>query len=650
MEGCFIEQEIKILNDRQQAREKLPIFFGSRDNYVHGVKELIANAADELKNHREKDGVVIVELHDSNTRISVADNGRGIPIEGVTGDVPNYELLFLTLFAGTKYDVTDSITTGTNGVGNTVVNYTSKYFDCVSMRNGKKYNITFENGGHIKNELSEKVHNEHTGTKITIELDSDIYTSVVFNPDEIRDIVRHFAVASLGIKYVFKYNGESEEFLYESYEEYFDEMANDTTSGVFGLGSHTFEQDVTIVTGNGTLTTKEKNKYDVILTTMPEVIQESYLNATYLSEGGAIHDGVLDGVRFFMNKHCRDNKMFPKNVTAFSKDDVESSVAFIAVVESNNVEFSNQTKLSTSKDLYKNQAKTYVTNLLQAAQVENVKEFDLFVKHLLEVQKHNSVNDKARARLKKKLTEKVEGIGNKVEKLIDCEVHGINSELFITEGDSAMGSIIDARNDNFQATYPLRGKMLNVLKTDLDRVFNNQEIVDLVKIIGTGIVDGKRGMDDFNLENARYGKIIIATDADPDGQQIAILFLTFIHRFMRPLLENGRVYVAQTPLYEVKLENGTMHYFVSEEDKNKNFNKITKGKKYVLNRLKGLGELDAQTMHESTMSPKTRNIIQVVTKDVKKLDKMIIDWMGSAVDSRKEMIENQLPSYIDLSE
>ena len=204
MEGCFIEQEIKILNDRQQAREKLPIFFGSRDNYVHGVKELIANAADELKNHREKDGVVIVELHDSNTRISVADNGRGIPIEGVTGDVPNYELLFLTLFAGTKYDVTDSITTGTNGVGNTVVNYTSKYFDCVSMRNGKKYNITFENGGNIKNELSEKVYNEHTGTKITIELDSDIYTSVVFNPDEIRDIVRHFAVASLGIEVYFQ--------------------------------------------------------------------------------------------------------------------------------------------------------------------------------------------------------------------------------------------------------------------------------------------------------------------------------------------------------------------------------------------------------------------------------------------------------------
>ena len=628
----------------------MPIFFGSRDNYVHGVKELIANAADELKNHKKSDGIVVVELHDNDKRISVADNGRGIPIEGTTGTIPNYELLFLTLFAGTKYDVTESITTGTNGVGNTVVNYTSNYFNCVSLRNGKRYDITFENGGRLAQELSETKDDSGTGTRITIELDPDIYTNVVFNPEEIEDIVRHFAVASLGIQYDFIYKGETMQFHYESYEDYFSEVAGDTTSGVFGLGSHMFEQDVTIVTGDGTIATQEKNKYDIIITTMPEVVQETYLNATFLSEGGSIHDGVLDGVRLFMNKHCRENKLFPKNITAFAKDDIENSVGFIAMVESNNVEFSNQTKLSTSKDLYKNQVKTYITNLLQAAQIENPKEFELFVKHLLEVQRHNSANDKARARLKKKLTEKVEGIGNKVEKLIDCEVHGISSELFITEGDSAMGSIIDARDDNFQATYPLRGKMLNVLKTDLDRVFNNQEIVDLVKIIGTGIVDGKRGMDDFNLENARYGKIIIATDADPDGQQIAILFLTFIHRFMRPLLENGRVYVAQTPLYEVKLEDGTMHYFVSEEDKNKNFNKITKGKKYVLNRLKGLGELDAQTMHESTMSPKTRNIIQVTIKDIRKLDKMIVDWMGNSVDARKEMITEQLPSYIDLSE
>lgn len=646
-----ITQEIKILDDRQQSREKLPIFYGSRDNHVHGVKELIANAADEIKNNVKENGRVEVILSLDGKRISVSDNGRGIPITGETDGYKNYELLFLKLFAGTKYDVTDSITTGTNGVGNTVLNYTSKFFHVESYYDGKKHSLTFENGGKIQKPLASKKSDRETGTIIAVELDEDVYTSVLFDVNEIRDIVKHFAVASLGIEYKFIHGKNQETFLYQSYDDYFSELATgSTTSGVFGLGSHVFEQEVKITSGSGVVDVVEKNEYNIILTTMPEVVQESYLNATFLSEGGAINDGVLDGARLFLNKHCRDNNLFPKSVTAFTKDDVENSIGFIAIVESNNVEFSNQTKLSTSKDLYKNQAKTYVTNLLQAAQIESPKEFQLLVKHLLEVQKHNSVNDRARARLKKKLTEKVEGIGNKVEKLIDCENHGMDSELFITEGDSAMGSIIDARDDAFQATYPLRGKMLNVLKADLDRVFDNQEIVDLVKIIGTGIVDGKRGMDDFDIKSARYGKIIIATDADPDGQQIAILFLTFIYRFMRPLLEAGRVYVAQTPLYEVKLEDDTMHYFISEDDKNKNFDKVVKGKKYVLNRLKGLGELDAQTMHDTTMNPATRNIIQVEVKDVKKLEKMIIDWMGAEVQARKEMISEQLPNYIDVTE
>lgn len=618
---------------------------------MHGVKELIANAADEVKNNVKEDGRIKVHLWNDNKRITVVDNGRGIPITGETDGYKNYELLFLKLFAGTKYDVTDSITTGTNGVGNTVLNYTSKLFEVESYYDGKHHTISFENGGNLKDSLKIQKSNHESGSSFTIELDPDVYTNVIFDAGEIRDIVRRFAVASLGIEYKFIHEDVEDVFLYNSYEEYFNELSEGfSTSGIFGLGSHIIEQETKVTSGDGLIDVKEKNEYNIILTTMPEVVQESYLNATYLSEGGAIHDGVLDGVRLFMNKHCRDNKLFPKSVTAFAKDDIENSVGFIAIVESNNVEFSNQTKLSTNKDLYKNQAKTYVTNLLQAIQVEKSKEFELFVKHLLEVQKHNSINDRARARLKKKLTEKVEGIGNKVEKLVDCEIHGMESELFITEGDSAMGSIIDARDDNFQATYPLRGKMLNVLKADLDKVFNNQEIVDLVKIIGTGIIDGKRGADDFNIKNARYGKIIIAADADPDGMQIATLFLTFIHRFMRPLLEAGCVYVAQTPLYEVKLEDDTMHYFISEDDKNRNFDKVVKGKKHVINRLKGLGEIDSPTMHETTMNPETRNIIQVSAKDVKKVDKMIQDWMGNNVDARKEMISEQLYKYIDLSE
>lgn len=649
--------KIKVLNDRQQAREKLPIFFGSRDNYMHGVKELIANAADELKNNDIEEKEITVKLFADDQRIFVKDNGRGIPIDGETDGVPNYELLFLTLFAGTKYDVTDSVTTGTNGVGTCVLNYTSTYFEVRSFRNGYKHKVEFNDGGKLVGELeSEKLPNaskDKTGTEVTIQLDPQVYTKTKFDKATIESIVKHFAVASNGIKYIFSYednegNTTESEYFYDSYKNYFDhEVGNTSTSNIFSLGTIEYNEDIQIITENGQENKVEKNKYDIFISTNPDVFQETYLNMTYLTEGGSILEGILDGVRLYLNKYCRDNKLFPARVTAFSKDDIAQSVSLLGVVESNNVEFSNQTKLSTNKKTYSDQSKKYINELLDALQLTNIKDFKKLVKHVLEIQKYNNNNDKARARLKKKLTEKVEGIGNKVEKLVDCEEHGINSELYITEGDSAMGSIIDARDDMFQATYPLRGKMLNTLKADIERTFKNQEIVDLVKIIGTGISGSKK--DDFNIDNLRYGKIIIATDADPDGFQIAILVLTFIYRFLSPLLYNGHVYIAQTPLYELKFEDDSIVYFISEDDKNKNIDKY-KDKKYTMNRLKGLGEIDAKTMHETTMNPESRNILKVTVEDAKSAEKMLLRWMDKDIEPRKEMINKQLPNYIDLSE
>lgn len=651
-----MSEQIKVLDDRQQSREKLPIFFGSRDNYVHGVKELIANAADELKNFGSEEKQIIVTLSNENKRIAVEDNGRGIPIEGNTDGVPNYKLLFQTLFAGTKYDVTESITTGTNGVGTCVLNYTSSLFKVESYRNNNKYEVEFEDGGKLVDDLKTtklKDDKGKTGTKMTVELDPQVYTETQFKRDEIRSIVKHFAVASIGIKYLFIYENEEdvvekEEFFYESYLDYFEnEVRNTTTSDIFTLDTVAYEDSIQVITDSGHKSVTEKNKYNILISTNPEVFQETYLNMTYLSDGGSIEDGILDGIRLYLNKYCRANKLFPARITAFQKDDIAQSLSVLGLVESNNVEFSNQTKLSTNKKTYSDQAKKYINDLLDAAQLENPKKFQLLVKHILEVQKHNSANDKARQRLRKKLTEKVEGVGNKVEKLIECEKHGLESELFITEGDSANGSIVDARDDEFQAAYPLRGKMLNTLKSDLEKTFKNQEIIDLVKIIGTGINTGKK--EDFNIDNLRYGKIIIATDADPDGFQIAILVMVFIYRFLRPLLYGGYVYLAQTPLYELKFEDDSVVYFISEEDKNKNIHKY-EGKKYVMNRLKGLGELDAQTMHETAMNPETRNLLRITVNEAKQAEKMLLDWMDNDIQPRREMISKQLPDYIDLTD
>ena len=644
--------EIKKLTDRDQARQKLPIFFGSRDNFYHPIKEMIANAADELSSHEQSNPSIVVKLMDGtngkNTRIMVSDNGRGIPIGGKTGDDYNYELLFLTLFAGTKYDVTDNITTGTNGVGNTAINYTSSLFSVISHYDNKVHEINFKNGGELDGEYLEYEtgHKGIHGSTFIFELDKEIYTSVIFDPIKVEDIIKHFAVAATNIEFTFIHIEDGVEvkkvvYKYEDYKQRFDEMiGSSTTSSIFTLGEVELKSEIDIIDGDTKVV--EKNKYNIMLTTTPDVHQESYLNMTWLENGGSIDEGVLDGIRLFMNKYCREKKLFPAKVNYFNKEDIENSISFIAVVESNVVEFSNQTKLSTNKIKYKNEAKEYVTNLLNNALIADPKGFKKMVDHLLEVQKANGANDKARQRLKKKLVQRVEGIGNKVKKLIDCEIHGKDAELFLTEGDSANGSIVDSRDDDFQAAFPLRGKVLNVLKAPIGKIFANEEILNMVKIIGTGISDGNK--QDFNIENARYGKIILAADSDSDGAHIRSLLIAFFYRFMRPLLEEGYVYIVSTPLYELKMPDDSVVYFNSEDEKNKKI-KNYEGKKYVLSRLKGLGEVDAETMYITAMNPKTRNITQLTVEDGENSYKMIEEWMGDSVDRRKEMISAQLPSY-----
>ena len=645
-----MENSIKRLSDREQARQKLPIFFGSRDNYVHPIKEAIANAVDELKNNDQKDPKIIVTLSDDQQTISIKDNGRGIPIIGESFGEKNYKLLFQTLFAGTKYDVTSNIQTGTNGVGMATTCMTSKYFECQVERDGIFATAIFENGGELISFTEKKCNKDLHSSLVKFALDDDVYTKTKFIPEDVKEIVKHFSIAANGIKFVFIFNGEETEYLIEDYCEYFKmENLSSTTSAIFTIGDIAFEQEIEVLKADGTVKEIEKNNYTIILTTTPEVVQESYLNMTYLEQGGSINRGVLDGIRLHLNKYCRDNKLFPTKVTAFSKEDVESSISFLAVVESNNVEFSNQTKLSTEKKEYEKNAKEYVTNLLIAFETEQPKDFKKLVSHILEVQKHNNINTKAREKLKKKLGEKVEGINNRVDKLVDCEKHGMEAELFVTEGDSANSSITDSRDDEFQAAYPLRGKMLNTLKADLDKTFKNQEIVDLVKIIGTGITDSKNKKGDFDISKTRFGKIICTTDADPDGAQIAVLILVFIYRFMKPLLDEGMVYAARSPLYELKFEDDSVIYFLSEDDKNKNISKY-EGKKYVMNRLKGLGEVDAHTMRETTMDPETRKMVRLTTEDAKVAEKMLLAWMDTDVEPRKRMITEQLPSFIDLSE
>jgi DNA gyrase subunit B len=623
---------IRGLNARQQAREKLPVWFGSRDNFYHAVREVLMNGTDEIIGNFDS-GEVTAHLHDDCKRMTIIDTGRGLPI----GEADNLELLLLTMFAGGKYDTQEGATfTGTNGCGLTVTNYTSMYFKAEAYYGGQHYLVEFEDGGTLKTPLtatpcSPDLH----GTAITFELDHRMYSNTVFNPETVEEIVKRVAVGSNKVTATFMHKDRQVSYHYDNLKEYYDEQAIELTCEPTVGASKMFDDE------------GEQTTIELVLATSSEPFQETYLNLTHLKENGAVYDGITNGAKLFLSKYCRDNKLFPKGTTSFNINDIEASLSFVVSVLSNNVEFQSQTKFSTQKELYKLVARKYVAEVLELFSIEKPKQFKKMLDHLLLVQKHNEKSSKAHKQLKKKLNEKVGGIGQKVASLVDSKKNGPEAELYVAEGNSALGSIVLSRDAIFQAAYALRGKILNCLKADYDTILKNQVILDLIKSMGCGIQADKKNkeLESFDISNLRYGKIIIATDADADGEQIACLIITMIYRLMRPLLDEGMVYIAQTPLYEVKLDDDSMLYIFNEAEKEAKLATI-KGK-YTIARMKGLGEMSAETMYETAMNPETRNLIQVTAESAKKMIAALETWMGTAVDGRKEIIGNELYKYVE---
>ena len=632
-------EKIRRLDHREQSREKISIWYGSADNYEHGLKEVLANATDEIINNFDK-GTINVELMEDMKTLVVQDSGRGIPMEGETDGTPNYELLFLILFAGTKYGEggeMDGSYTGTNGSGQTVLNYTSSLFEVTSVRNGKEYRIKFEDGGILSESITEKGTDKESGTTVKFRLDPEIYTETEFTNEQVKNIVKRYAVSSNKITINYKHKDEEVTYHYDHLEEYFDEVIGDTSTSSVRYGDSVMFDD------GG-----EKTSIELAIATTTEIIQESYLNINYLPNGGAINNGIVNGVKLYMNKFCRDNSLFPKGVRSFADSDIEESISFVAVMLSNNVEFSNQTKLDTQKKLYYEVAKKRVSQMLEVMEVEDKKGFDAIVKHLLLVQKDNASNQRQKEKLKKELTKKVDNLNNSIDKFVDSRVHGEEAELYLAEGDSAHGSVVLARDGKFQASLPMGGKFLNVAKANtLEAIVKNEIIMNVIRVLGCGVELGKKHKDvaPFDISKLRYGKIIIASDEDADGKQITSLVITLFHTLMPEIIKQGKLYIAKTPLYEIKLRDDSVLYAYSDDERDE---LISKNKKKVVNvaRSKGLGELDAEVMAETAMNPETRHLVQVVIEDSGLASKTLEDWMGTKVDNRKEMISANLNEYI----
>lgn len=628
-------QKVRALSDREQARTKIAVFFGSRDTSgKHSVIETIANATDEISNNFEE-GRVVIELSEDCRTISIEDTGRGINIDEVDDNgTPYYELLFTTLFAGSKYDDTlDSYTTGLNGVGSSVICLTSIFYECVSKRNGKIYRVQYKNGGEIINGLEVLGNTEAHGSKFTFTLDETIHNDYLLNPEWIKDLLNKQASINNNIEFNFIYKGEEIIFKYNSMLEYYNSCFTPEIS---------FEQPEREEISD-TKEGKEKSKINVILGIGKEVRQEAYLNGTFLKEGGSINEGVIEGVKLFVNKYCKDNAMYNKNEKNITFADIENSLSFMVKYLSTKVEFCNQTKFSTKKQLYKEIAKKYIKEQLEIISLEKEEEFKQFVNKILVSKRANekasAVLSDVKKRLEKKLTAKERiAIKNYMSAIND---EG-DADLYVVEGGSAGGGVISARLKESQAIFSIKGKSLNVSKKDITKILKNEEIMNLFTLLGCGIeYNGKKAknMPVFNIDKLRFRHIYLFADSDEDGKAVRTLLVNVFNTLAPELIKQGRVRVIYAPLYIYSTKEKD-YYIYDERDKGELEDKLKNdGIRYTRKRFKGIGSLNSRELHESTMNNPNRPEIVLTLEDAEKTNELLDNWFtDGGLQYRKDSI------------
>lgn len=611
--------KIRALSDREQAREKLAVFYGSRDNFLHGVREVIGNSVDEIINNF-KNGEIVIEL--KNNMFSILDNGRGLPIQNEGDEI----LLFEKLFAGTKYEENDNITVGQNGLGLAVLNFTSKFFKATIYSKNEITTVAYKNGGQNKKmEVQPNKTKIKHGTRIEFKLDSECYTQTIFEEEEIRNIVKHYASITPQIEFVF--NGEK--FHYDSINSYLEENIEKPL-----FKPYTFTKTIELEDG-------EKNTYEIVFTSNAEPLQETYLNNTHLIENGSIYNGFIKEFTNSLNSLAIDKKLHKKTKKKdndFTEEDIKKVISFIVKVDSNRAEFSNQTKFSTKKVRYNAQTKVAVKEMLNLFANAREKDFKELIKVLDTVHqrttKANKTDEAIKETLKKTTTKRTLSI----EKLVDCKEHGENAELFISEGDSAGSSLVLARdNKTPTAVFPVRGKSKNIYGMSTAQALKNEELKNITEILGCGLYNTLNNKDLTDLNKLRYGKVIIAADNDDDSYHIISLLITFFNRFMPKLIEEGYLYILQTPLYVYEFKDGTEKYLYSEAENNDFLSTNTKEIKSI-HRLKGLGSSSPEDMYKYAIDKNKRILLQIEKDD--KLDEALDLWMNSkTVEKRKKELE-----------
>ena len=621
--GSYNAEQIHVLEGLEAVRKRPAMYIGSTSarGLHHLVYEVVDNSIDEaLAGHCTEIKVII---HADNS-ITVVDNGRGIPVDMMKKEKkPAVEVIMTVLHAGGKFgDGGYKVSGGLHGVGVTCVNALSEHMEVEVRRGGKCYGIEFKQGKTSK-KLYEKGTADATGTTVHFKPDSSIFTETEYSYDTLRLRIRELAFLNKGITISLtdeRPEGRSETFHF--------------AGGIIEFVNFV-DQNKDKINAKPIYLEGEKNSIIVeVAMQYCDTYNENvftYVNNINTEEGGTHLSGFRKALTRTINNYARVNKLLKDNEDALSGDDVREGLTAVLSLKVPNPQFESQTKIK----LGNSEVMPIVDSLVGDTLAEFMEENPTVAKKIVE---KGIVAARARlaARKARELTRRKNAmdLGGLPGKLADCKSRNVeDTEIYLVEGDSAGGSAKQGRNSDFQAILPLRGKILNVEKARLDKILSSEEIRNMITAFGCGIGD------DFNLDKARYGKIIIMTDADVDGAHIRTLLLTFFYRYMQPLIKEGHVYIAQPPLYLIRKSQKEHYYAYSDDELQQILDKVGRDSNPYIQRYKGLGEMNPGQLWETTMDPAARTILQVQLEDAAEADTIFSILMGDKVEPRRQFIE-----------
>ncbi len=641
------------LKGPDQVRLRPAVIFGSDglEGCEHSVFEIISNSIDEA---REGYGKKIVVTSFADHSVEVQDFGRGAPVDFNNKEQQyNYVLLFEKLYAGGKYDTNSGgdyeYSIGLNGLGLASTQFSSEYMDVEIKRDGYKYNLHFEKGFNIGGLSKEVYTGKDTGTKIKWKPDLKVFTDINIPSEYFIDVLRRQAVVNAGIVFIFR---EQQGAKFVETEICYKNGITDYINEITGEDILTSVQ--TWQTERKGRDREDKPEYKVkinaaVCFSNKKQIKEYYHNSSWLEHGGAPEKAVRNAFVYQIDAYIKQQNKYSKNESKITFQDVEECLALVISSFSTLTSYENQTKKSITNKFIQEAMTDFFKHQLEIYFIENKAEADKIAEQVLINKRSRERSEKERINIKNTLQTKGSDMVNRVQKFVDCRSKDpLEREVFIVEGDSALGSCKLARDANFQAIMPVRGKILNCLKSEYDKIFKSEIITDLIRVLGCGVeVKSKANKDlsTFSLENLRWNKVIICTDADVDGFHIRTLILTMIYRLMPTLISEGKVFIAETPLYEINTKEKP--YFAYDEKEKADILEMIEGQKYTIQRSKGLGENQPDMMNLTTMNPETRRLIRVLPEDAEQTSMMFDMLLGDNLQGRKEYISENGYLYID---